>query len=240
MSNKVILSFDVGIKNLAYCILNSDCEIKDWKVLDIIDKNENNEEIQICSCKNNNGSNCKSKAIHRKYINNCDTYYCNKHSFINKELIPDLSLIKKKTKVKSIPLNKMSILLFDSLNKYPDLLNVNTVIIENQPCLMNPMIKTIQVLIYSYFSIKGILNELSSITEVNMVNARNKLSFYDGPQIEIFSKNKYTQRKKESIEVCKYLIKEDNINYPFFLSHKKKDDLADSYLQCIWYIKRHF
>lgn len=238
MSTKKILSFDVGIKNLAYCILDSDCNIQDWKVLDIIDKTENNEEIVICSCKNNNGTNCKSKAIHRKSINECDTYYCNKHSFVNKEIIPDLSLIKKKVKVKSIPLNKMSILLFDSLNKYPDLLNVTSVIIENQPCLMNPMIKTIQVLIYSYFSIKGILNELSSITEVNMVNARNKLSFYDGPTIETFSKNKYTQRKKESIEVCKYFIKEDDINHSYFLSHKKKDDLADAYLQGVWYIKK--
>lgn len=84
----------------------------------------------------------------------------------------------------------------------------------------------------------GILNELSSITEVHMVNARNKLSFYDGPTIETFSKNKYTQRKKESIEVCKYFIKEDSINSSYFLSHKKKDDLADAYLQGVWYIKK--
>ena len=236
MSQKKILSFDVGIKNLAYCILDSNCEISEWKVLDIIEKNENNEEIVNCSCKNNNGTNCKSKAIYKK--NDSETYYCNKHSSVNKEIIPDLSLIKKKVKVKSIPLNKMSILLFECLNKYPNLLNVNIVIIENQPCLMNPMIKTIQVLIYSYFTIKGILNESSSITEVNMVNARNKLSFYNGPAIETFSKNKYTQRKKESIEVCKYFIKDDTINSPYFLAHKKKDDLADAYLQGMWYIKK--
>ena len=238
MTSNKILSFDVGIKNLAYCILDADCKIQDWKVLDIINKNENNEESILCSCKNNNGSNCKSKAIYQKTINNINTYYCKKHSCINKVIIPELLLIKKKTKVKSISLNKMSILLFDCLNKYSNLLNVNTVIIENQPCLMNPMIKTIQVLIYSYFTIKGILNENSSINDVHMVNARNKLSFYNGPTIETFSKNKYTQRKKESIEICKYLIKEDTINSPYFLSHRKKDDLADAYLQGVWYINK--
>ena len=115
------------------------------------------------------------------------------------------------------------------------MLNVNTVIVENQPCLMNPMIKSVQMLIYSYFMIKGFLNKDSLISDVKHINARNKLKNYDGPKLGVYSKNKYTQRKKEAIEVCKYFLKDNNY-LNFFESHKKKDDLADCYLQGLWFI----
>ena len=41
------------------------------------------------------------------------------------------------------------------------------------------------------------------------------------------------------IKYCLDLINESNDNklwHPFFINHKKQDDLADSFLQGIWYI----
>ena len=222
-----ILSIDVGIKNLAYCILNNSKEICDWNVLNLIEDN------LFCSCDNKNGTLCKSKATFYKMNDEqteCKLGFCKKHT------VPNLSPVITR-KVKSISTREISELLFKTLDKYPDMLQVNTVIIENQPCLMNPMIKTIQVLLFSYFMIKGVLKDNSSITDVKAINARNKLSFYDGPEFPTFSKNKYTQRKKEGIEVCKYILN-DTDQLDFFLSHKKKDDLADSFLQGIWFLSK--
>lgn len=36
-----VLSFDVGIKNLAYCLINSNNKIIDWKVIDVSGSNDN-------------------------------------------------------------------------------------------------------------------------------------------------------------------------------------------------------
>jgi len=58
--------------------------------------------------------------------------------------------------------------------------------------------------------------------------------------IIISDKQKYANRKKMGIKNCIDSLLEtiENMNYlSFFNSHKKKDDLADSYLQGKWFIK---
>ena len=45
----------------------------------------------------------------------------------------------------------------------------------------------------------------------------------------------YSERKKKSVEITKDLISEDNIK--IFDKSKKKDDLADCFLQGLWYLK---
>ena len=65
----------------------------------------------------------------------------------------------------------------------------------------------------------------------------NKLKDYIKPKKK---KTKYTERKKLSILITKKILDEStNLHkwIPVFLEHKKKDDLADSFLQGIWYIK---
>ena len=51
---------------------------------------------------------------------------------------------------------------------------------------------------------------------------------------------KYSERKKLSIDITKSMLN-NNISLhewiPVFAEHKKKDDLSDSFLQGIWYIK---
>ena len=219
-----ILSIDVGIKNLAFCILDEDSKISEWNVLNIID------DTLICNGVHKNGNACKAKASFYELIDNNKIGYCKTHTK------PNLKPFKPK-KVKSIPVREISERLYKTLDSYKSILDVQKVLIENQPCLMNPMIKTVQVLIYSYFIMKGLMEPSSTIEDVQFVNARNKLSFYNGPPIEIFSKNKYSQRKKESIEVCKYMLNNSN-HLEFFLSHAKKDDLADCYLQGLWYLSK--
>jgi len=82
-----LISFDVGIKNMAYCIFDIDVvqprfSILDWNVMNLM--NETNTITYTCSChlkptsKKNatNPSPCKTKA---KYTIN-GKYYCEKHA----------------------------------------------------------------------------------------------------------------------------------------------------------------
>ena len=61
-----------------------------------------------------------------------------------------------------------------------DLSNVKYVLIENQPALKNPVMKSIQMIIYTFFVMNGVMNDKSNIENIHMVNARNKLKVYKG------------------------------------------------------------
>ena len=77
------------------------------------------------------------------------------------------------------------------LDEKKEFLNVDIVIIENQPALKNPTMKTIQMMLYSYFLIKGIVIEERLVSTIEMINAKNKLKAYNGPEIVSDIKDKY-------------------------------------------------
>ena len=56
----------------------------------------------------------------------------------------------------------------------PQLLNIDYLLIENQPVRLNPIIKSIQMFIYSYFMIRGCVDK-NNIREIKLVHAKNKL-----------------------------------------------------------------
>lgn len=90
------------------------------------------------------------------------------------------------------------------------------------------------MMIYSYFLINGVCSPDSKITNIEMINARNKLKAYTGPKVECEIKDKYKRTKFLGIEYCKHMIQESNQEdqwIQLFTNSKKKDDLADAYLQ---------
>lgn len=77
-----VISFDVGIKNMAYCILDctqGELAITGWGVLNLMDKQES---AHMCGCMNKPKSKktlvtaCTKKAKYMKH----DIYYCEKHA----------------------------------------------------------------------------------------------------------------------------------------------------------------
>lgn len=94
-NTKYIISFDIGTKNLAYCICkyntnkqdisNNHIEIIDWDIINICESDN-----KTC-----NIDNCKSKVLYEKE----NIYYCNKHAKKNNKysILPkELKKINKK------------------------------------------------------------------------------------------------------------------------------------------------
>ena len=268
-----ILSIDVGIKNLAFCLFNkldneNHFKVTKWDIINISEK----EDIVNCCFVDKNVL-CNKPAKFKKD----DKCYCLKHSkkqqlqiptseqkssFINKQKIQklyeiaDSHSIKYETKIKKVDLIS---LINDYINtnyfqtieskKAADVdlfnigINIKTkfnklfenegqldyVIIENQISPIATRMKTIQGMIVQYFIMSNL-----KVQHIEFISASNKLKEYD-----LKEKTKYSDRKKLSIEKCLEKISNDfrfSQHVTYFNQHKKKDDLADSFLQGLWFL----
>ena len=255
----MLVAWDVGVKNLAYCLANNDGTIVKWDIIDL-----SNKKQFICNGKKKSGEPCGSKAscydkdtkafyckTHSKNLDtkpmyicfNCNSkatkiccssqeFFCKKCLSKNKPDDPsfeDLIINKNVTKTSLV---KLAQSLIDKLDKIPELLNAKTIDIENQPCLKNPTMKSIQMILYSYFLIRN--KDKKQKISINLVSAKNKLKFdIESEKITEIKKlkNKYQQNKKLAIEYTREFLKTNQEWLNYFDSFKnKKDDLADSYL----------
>jgi hypothetical protein len=124
-----------------------------------------------------------------------------------------------------------------SLNEnFGDKFEADIVLIENQPMLKNGVMKTISVVIYTYFNMMRL--QYGNIQEVKFISATNKLKCKKGQNI-IIKKDTYKDRKKNSIELVKLYITElfpEKVEW--FNKLKKQDDASDCCLQAIYYIEK--
>ena len=98
--------------------------------------------------------------------------------------------------------------------------------------------KSVQMLLYSYFIIEGVCKD-PICENFQMINARNKLKVYKGPEVECNFTDKYKKNKYLAVEYTKVMILEEDKKFiDLFTESKKKDDLADAYLQGIYYIEK--
>ena len=94
------------------------------------------------------------------------------------------------------------------------------------------------MLLYSYFIIEGVCKD-PICSNVQMINARNKLKVYKGEPVECKFKEKYKRNKYLSVEYTKLMIENEAEKFiQLFSESKKKDDLADAYLQGIYFIEK--
>ena len=74
----IIISWDVGIHNLAYCVMEkqpASVNIIDWGVIDIA----KTPAHEICGCNMKSGKKCTKKATHVLCTPKCSYYYCRVH-----------------------------------------------------------------------------------------------------------------------------------------------------------------
>jgi hypothetical protein len=111
------------------------------------------------------------------------------------------------------------------------------VLIENVPSLHNPILKSVSMIIYSFFEIQAF--QLDRECDVRMVSARNKLKVKHIPPeaeaaVAARTSNKYRQRKLLAIEYARHYLKTvfcDSEQLAKFEADKKRDDKADALLQ---------
>lgn len=204
----MIAAFDVGVTNLAICIMDNN-KIHKWETLNIC-----SEKTQCCKVLKNKKQCCKIG--HYKDLNN--NFYCSSHK------TEDCKKTNEKDNLYSYGVN-----MYKLLDQFPELTSCSKILIENQPVLTNPTIKSISMLLFSYFINKN--------PNVYFVNAITKLNYNKEKTKTELSKstNKYKTRKELSIEYANEILKTVNIDHEFlnyYLNHKKKDDLADALLYC--------
>ena len=124
---------------------------------------------------------------------------------------------------------------------------ITHVIIENQISTIATRMKTIQGMLTQYYIMKGIEN-IEFISSFNKLKAFSKPSG-DGQKassdstksIEKTDKDKYKERKADGIAICTKFLDENPVLTPWkkeFEESKKKDDLADCFLQGLFFIRK--
>tara|TARA_B110000971_G_scaffold135341_1_gene138363 strand:- start:325 stop:1005 length:681 start_codon:yes stop_codon:yes gene_type:complete len=224
-----VLSFDIGIKNLCFCELNDKGKILDWAIVNI------SNDVP-CEHKMKNGKCCDKPGtfIYKCKLDNSEMYLCTSHSK-NKCYDKVKKFNNPKNNIFHISQN-----LVKKLDEFKFIeRNITDVIVENQPSLKNPTMKSIQMIVYSYFLVNGICKDDSSIVGLEMINARNKLKVYKGEPIKCDIKETYKRNKYLAVKYCeKMIVDEEQKFIDLYNVSKKKDDLSDSYLQGIYYLSK--
>ena len=233
-----VFSIDIGITHLAHCFVSvtDQFSILDWDVIDLLG------DQPVCTHRNKKQCKqpalffrdehffCKKHAVHIPPLSGLNkselTELCKTHgiqsceskeSMVQQLNAKKLSDVKRKTakSCSAIDLGK------ELIKRYEKFENVDVVVIENQIGPLANRMKMLQGMVMQYWIMKN--------AQVVCVSSVNKLKlFHKGPST-------YAQRKKISVDCVRKLIvanKWDSV----FEKHKKKDDLADTLLQLIWYL----
>lgn len=273
--NKKILSFDVGIKNLAYCLIElneNEFIIKDWNIINLVD------DRKKCYYEKN-GKKCESLAKHCfciKEINGDEKYYCKSHlkkcdykivipfekmkcmkckqdceniidntkiGWCNKHSTIEIEKYKKRcTKNLSQSctkqsLTKLGLSIAEKLDSNKEFFDADEILIENQPALKNPTMKTISSMIFYHFVIRGMKDKVGKYNNnINFVSPSGKLKINNKKSNDEIKKGKnekqeYDIRKELGIKYTKAIINTKDLQY--LNSFKKQDDLCDAFLQAI-------
>lgn len=217
-----LLSFDVGIINLAYCVMNQQQVIRDWGVITLVDGNPKLK----CSkpLKKGTGS-CKHKA---HFVLENGKGCCASH--LDHET--DINYTRNITVENSTDYELKKKLFHDLKSINVD--GVKKILIEKQPKHAREKIKGIAHSIFDYY----VMNEgAQPYSYIDFIDAKNKLTVYEGPPISCHLKTQYARNKWYGLKYCQWFL-ESSVTWSEFISkHKKKDDLADCFLQGIWYLK---
>jgi len=294
---KKIISFDVGIKNMAFCIFSVGTEptnytIVDWDVLNLSEREHSQGPTEIPLCQNITTTATKKKITEKKctktakYKTTSDTepcFLCEKHAKEStKYILPNMKF--SSTKLKSMNLEELNKLLekyslnicttkksaVENLEPYiskntlttlvkkksatsidlvtigkhmMEQLDVNRhiapdithVIIENQISPIANRMKTIQGMLAQYFIMRV------PGCQIEFVSSANKLKSFLTKEKTSENAGEYKQHKRDSVHYTSQVLQQNpriHCWQSVFDASKKKDDLADAFLQGLWFIQK--
>lgn len=251
-----VISFDVGLRNLAYCVLEgtsrTDVKITDWNIIDVLGEQAGVGAARCFKC---------TAAARYEHASE-GTFACSKHTpkkkqpvtkaFLGKkspiELIGEIERLGLRTE--ATRKSDLVGLLYNHarqntwkkcvssatsgsvLDYAPALVtcldarmaswkDADYVCVENQP---ERRMYAVQAMVQMYFTMRGIKSTGISATHKlsNIVTIDDVVHNYKG-------------RKKTGITHAYALVPAENQEH--FKKHPKKDDLADSFLQGLWFLE---
>lgn len=285
-----LISYDIGIKNLAYCLIeyeNRELSILDWNVLSLL---EQETPLQRCSQmipgKNKKTPACQCTKV-AKYQKN-GQLYCERHSkkgcpflvptkkhsrpYLKKLKVPELQQLAKSLflfgvenpekqkrdemiekiatfydkqclepilKKKAENAGDADLILIGKrmkqvLNANPHTSTINHVIIENQISPIATRMKTLQGMLTQYY-----IDHIENV-DITFVSSVHKLKQFVTIKNGDQEKTTYKEHKASGIDYCLRILEQNPgfSNWIPKLDTKKKDDLADCFLQGLWHFKQ--
>lgn len=232
----MILTIDIGIRNLAMCIMScidaklmNTYKIELWEVYNTLDSDDYH-----CMSLMKNGKICNKKCS-SQYNNSDNKIFCCKAHFPKTISYEKTNIFKKKIindyllqDIAKVILSKIqeiydnNIIIFNQLTQ---------ILIELQPKI-NQKMKFISHILYGKFVE---LFKDNNVT-IKFVRASQKLKAYIGPEIICDLKNAYAKRKYLSIQYTKWFLEnkfnqeQKEIWLSLLLKTSKPDDKTDTFL----------
>jgi hypothetical protein len=270
MSNS-ILAFDIGIKNLAWCITTVSGEqfwIRGWGNFNLLEGKETEHPTQQAKCKMCSAAQKYTSSVGQT----CGKHIPSTHPLLKDasgvvfQKIPALAALKAaltekgvrplpKTKddvlakVKefySLPIKKVKVphaaaidvsVMHDAIRNFvatqlkPFFKELREVRLENQPVLKNPVMKTIQILLFATLR-DALYEQGKSVPTFKLVHAGMKVKGKEtGDKGYKARKDGSEARAVEVLQLPK--VHEGQRWKTFFESHKKRSDLADAFCMCL-------
>ena len=247
-----ILCIDVGIRNLAWCIIDSDVwkkyskKTKERGVVNWGRDDMLNPQHPVCGGVKKNGDLCGKLASYTAKIKNKKPiidpqHVCGTHAKFKREIRKEYKKGKKRATMKSYTLAQISDKLIDWLEENQEwLCDVDEVYIELQVTKNRKMI-LVSNTIYTWFRIQK--RNLETLKTVKFLSAKYKLSWnvYQSLGVKRDRKKlrKKENRKSEAIDLVPDIIKFDLECKRIFSESNKKDDLADTLLMCMYICQKY-
>jgi hypothetical protein len=260
----VLVAFDIGIKNLAFCVMRRDASNQEVLALE----NYNllaSETVAATVC----GS-CKSKATYDSSLGpSCKRHIPKTHPILQEDgkdvgKMPGMPVLKGvakplglkgKTKDElvqqlktrhSLPLLKVKapnaakqtlVALHDALrqmvtDRWTVFSQCTEILLENQPALKNPHMKTVQVLLFAALRERFLTAATTAVPNFHLIHAKKKAAH------EVKGDEGYAARKHASEErlhewIKANTIKDSSTHFSSWLEAKKQSDMSDAVCMCM-------
>ena len=255
-TTKKVIAFDIGIKNLAYCVLENNSDVLALENCNIL---EPVEQVNCYMCSVKASYKADNKVCCKRHIPKTHTilpeldtkklplvktlkelvktHECENLGTSKEQCLESLSkkFALKYEQPKQANASKISLEeIHDSLRKFVkdkwQIFSGSThVLLENQPAFKNPHMKSVQVLLFATLREQFLLNHQTP--EYHLVHAKKKVK--DAKKGD----EGYAERKNKSEERLKTLFDtgtiKNNTVYEEWKKAKKKSDMADALCMCV-------